>query len=117
MSARSSDASTTEEIAAIQELMSDLEKRLHRLSGATKREFSGGTAEINDFVHDTLAEIMDRVRDGASSASQSAADKATRLRGDAVKKITKLTDEMEQHPLTMLAIATGIGFLFGMSRR
>ena len=58
MPTRSSVASTTEEIAAIQELMSDLEKRLHRLSGATKREFSGGSAEINDFVHDALAGIM-----------------------------------------------------------
>ena len=112
MSARSSVASTTEEIAAIQELMSDLEKRLHRLSGATKREFSGGSAEINDFVNDALAGIMGRVRDGASSVSQSAADKATRLGGDAVKKITKITDEMEQHPLTMLAIATGYWFYF-----
>lgn len=117
MPARSSVSSTTEEIAAIQELMSDLEKRLHRLSGATKREFSGGSAEINDFVHDALAGIMDRVRDGANSASQSVADKATHLRGDAVKKINKITDEMEQHPLTMLAIATGLGFIFGMSRR
>jgi ElaB/YqjD/DUF883 family membrane-anchored ribosome-binding protein len=39
------------------------------------------------------------------------------LGGDAVKKINKITDEMEQHPLTMLAIATGLGFIFGMSRR
>jgi ElaB/YqjD/DUF883 family membrane-anchored ribosome-binding protein len=117
MPARSSVASTSEEIAAIQELMSDLEKRLHRLSGATKREFSGGSAEINDFVHDALAGIMDRVRDGASSASQTVADKATDLRGDAVKKINKITDEMEQHPLTVLAVATAIGFIFGMSRR
>jgi ElaB/YqjD/DUF883 family membrane-anchored ribosome-binding protein len=45
------------------------------------------------------------------------ADKATHLRGDAVKKINKITDEMEQHPLTVLAIATAIGFIFGMSRR
>jgi hypothetical protein len=36
------------------------------------------------------------------------------LGSDAYKKIT---NEIEQRPLTMLAIATGIGFLFGMSRR
>jgi ElaB/YqjD/DUF883 family membrane-anchored ribosome-binding protein len=114
MSARSKVASTAEEIAGIQELMSDLEKRLHRLSGATKREFSGGSAEINDFVNDALAGIMGRFRDGAHSVSQSVANKTAHLGGDAVKKIT---DEMEQRPLTMLAIATGIGFIFGMSRR
>ena len=110
MTAHSKVASTAEEIAAIKELMSDLEKRLHRLSGATKREFSGASGEINDFVNDALAGIMERVRDGAHSVS----DSATHLSGDAFKKITA---EVEQRPLTMLAIATAIGFLFGMSRR
>jgi ElaB/YqjD/DUF883 family membrane-anchored ribosome-binding protein len=110
MTMRSKSASTAEEIAAIQELMSDLEKRLHRLSGATKREFSGASGEINDFVNDALAGIMDRVREGAHSVT----DKATNLSGDAVKKIT---DEVEQRPLAMLAIAAGIGFLIGWARR
>lgn len=114
MSTRSKVASTAEEIAAIQELMADLEKRLHRLSGATKREFSGASGEINDFVNDALAGIMERVREGAHSVSQSVSDKATHLGSDAFKKIT---DEVEQRPLTMLAIATAIGFLFGLSRR
>jgi ElaB/YqjD/DUF883 family membrane-anchored ribosome-binding protein len=114
MSSRSKVASTTEEIAAIQELMSDLEKRLHRLSGAGKREFSGASDEISEYVNDALSGIMHRVRDGARSASHSVADKATHLGSDAFKKIT---DEIEERPLTMLAIATGVGFLFGMSRR
>ncbi len=114
MSIRSKSASTAEEIAAIQDLMSDLEKRLHRLSGAAKREASGASGEINEFVNDALAGIMERVREGAQSVSQTVSDKATHLSSDAFKKIT---DEIEQRPLTMLAIATGIGFLFGMSRR
>jgi len=114
MNTRSNTASTAEEITAIQELMSDLEKRLHRLSDATKREFPGGSSEINDFVSDTLTGIMKRVREGVHSVSQSATDKTAHLGSDALKKIT---GEMEQHPLTMLAIATGIGFIFGMSRR
>jgi ElaB/YqjD/DUF883 family membrane-anchored ribosome-binding protein len=114
MSTRIRVASTAEEVAAIEGLMSDLEKRLHRLSGATKREFSGGSAEISDFVNDSLAGIMERVREGAHSVSQSVTDKAAHMGSDAFKK---LTDEVEQRPLTMLAIATGVGFLFGMSRR
>jgi ElaB/YqjD/DUF883 family membrane-anchored ribosome-binding protein len=109
-----SKVSTSEEIAAIQDLMEDLEKRLHRLSGATKREFSGATGEINEFVNDALGSIMERVRDGASSVSQSVADKATDFGSDAIKKIT---DEVEHRPFAMLAIAVGIGFLFGVSRR
>ncbi len=114
MSARSKVTSTVEEIAGIQALMSDLEKRLHRLSAAAERECSGGSAEINEFVNDTLNGIMGRIGDGAHSVSQSVADKVAHLGGDAVKKIA---NEMEQRPLTMLAIATGIGFIFGMSRR
>ncbi len=114
MTTRSKIAPTTEEIAAIQELMADLEKRLHRLGGATKREFSGGASEVNEFVNDALAGIMERVRNGAQSMSETVAEKTSHLSGDALKKIS---NEVEQRPLTMLAIATGIGFLLGMARR
>jgi ElaB/YqjD/DUF883 family membrane-anchored ribosome-binding protein len=114
MNPDSNAASTAEEITAIQELMSDLEKRLHRLSGATKREFSDGSSEINDFVSDTLTGIMKRIREGVHSASQSTSDKPAHLGSDALKTIT---GKMEQHPLTMLTIATAIGFIVGMSRR
>src|ERR1700690_276293 len=110
MSIHSKVASTAEEVAAIQELMNDLEKRLHRLGGATKREFSGASGEINDFVNDALAGIMERVREGSHSVT----DKATHIGSDTFKKITQ---EIEERPLTMLAIATGVGFLFGLSRR
>jgi ElaB/YqjD/DUF883 family membrane-anchored ribosome-binding protein len=114
MSMRSKVASSTaDEIAAIQELMSDLEKRLHRLGGQAKREVSGGAGEISDFVNEALAGIMDRVRDGAQSV-ESATDKAAHMGGDAIKKVVS---EVENRPLTMLAIAAGVGFLYGMSRR
>jgi ElaB/YqjD/DUF883 family membrane-anchored ribosome-binding protein len=114
MNTRSKTASTSEEIAAIQELMGDLEKRLHRLTGSAKREFSGGADEVHEFVNDALSGIMGRVREGAHNVSHSVADKATDMGSDALKKII---DEVETRPLTMLAIATGIGFLFGLSRR
>ena len=114
MNTRSNTASTADEITAIQELMGDLEKRLHRLSGLTKRESSGGSAEINKFVSNTLTGIMERVREGVHSISQSATDKTAHLGSDALRK---LSGEMEQHPLTFLAIATGIGLIFGLSRR
>src|SRR5665213_2028007 len=77
MNTRSKAASNSEEIAAIQELMSDLEKRLNRLTGSAKREISGGSADINEFVNDALNGIMGRVREGAHNVSQSVADKAT----------------------------------------
>jgi len=94
--------------------MSDLEKRLQRLGGQTKREVSGGASEISEFVNDALAGIMDRVRDGAQSVSENVTDKAVNIGGDAIKKVMS---EVEHRPLTMLAIAAGVGFLYGMSRR
>ena len=110
MTTQSKTASTVDEVAAIQDLMTDLEKRLHRLSGATKREFSGASGDINEFVNDALAGIMGRVRDGTHTVT----DKAAHFGSNAFKKIS---DEVEQRPFAMLAIAAGIGFLFGLARR
>ncbi len=114
MSARSKVASTADEIEAIKELMGDLEKRLQRLGGAAKSDVSAGAGEISDFVNDTLAGIMERVRDGTQSISDTVAERATHMGGDALKKVVA---EVETRPLTMLAIAAGVGFLFGMSKR
>jgi ElaB/YqjD/DUF883 family membrane-anchored ribosome-binding protein len=111
MAARSAKSAAAEEIAAIEDLMSDLEKRLRRLSGNAKREASGATGDVGDFVNDALARIMERVRDSASDTTESIADDAARYGVDAIKK---LTQEIEQRPLIMLGIAAGIGFLAGM---
>lgn len=106
--------STADEIAAIEDLMSDLEKRLRRLSGATRREAAGATNDVSEFVNDALGGIMSRVRDGATSVTKSVADEAGRVGSDA---ITKLTGELEERPLVMLGIAAGLGFLVGLANR
>ena len=107
-------SATAEEIAAIEDLISDLEKRLRRLSGATRREASGATGEISDFVSEALERITGRVRETAADAGQSLADEATKIGGGAVKM---LTEEVEQRPLLMLAAAAGVGFLAGIANR
>ena len=53
-------------------------------------------------------------RDGTQSISDTVAERATNISGDALKKVVA---EVETRPLTMLAIAAGIGFLFGISKR
>lgn len=105
---------TAEEVAAIEELVSDLEKRLRRLSGSAKREASGASDDIGEFVSDALDRIMSRVRESAAGVSQSVTDEAKRFSGDAFRK---LTDEVENRPLLMLGIAAGIGFLAGLANR
>lgn len=113
MSTRTKSA-TAEEIAAIDELIGDIEKRLRRLSSNAGQEASGASGEISDFVSEALQRIMKRVRESASEAGQSLADEAARWGTGAFRK---LSDEVEQRPLLMLAAAAGIGFLAGLASR
>ena len=114
MTTRAAKSAAAEEIAAIEDLMSDLEKRLRRLSGNARRETSGASSDVRDFVGDALERIMNRARESASDTTSSVADEATRIGIDAFKKVT---DEVEHRPLMMLAIAAGIGFLAGLANR
>jgi ElaB/YqjD/DUF883 family membrane-anchored ribosome-binding protein len=103
-------SAAAEEIAAIEDLMSDLEKRLHRLAGTARRETSGASTDVREFVDDALDRIMNRMRDNASDV----AGEATRFGDDALKK---LSDEVENRPLMLLAVAAGVGFLAGLANR
>jgi len=114
MTTRAAKSAAAEEIAAIEELMSDLEKRLRRLSGAARGETSGASSEVGDFVNEALERIMSRVRESAAGVTQTVADEASRVGTDAFKK---LADEVEHRPLMMLGIAAGIGFLIGLANR
>jgi len=118
MTTRSAKSATTaEEIAAIEDLVDDLEKRLRKLSdlsGEARREVSGATGDVKDFVSDALGDIMQRVRESAANMGQSVAHEASRVGGDAMKKVA---DQVEQRPLIMLALAAGIGFLAGLANR
>lgn len=114
MTTRTAKSATAEEIAAIEDLIGDLEKRLRRLSNGAGREFSGASGDISEFVNEALQRIMSRVRDSATEAGQSLADEATKIGAGAFHK---LTDEIEHRPLLMLAAAAGIGFLAGLANR
>lgn len=114
MATRTAKAVTADEIAAIEDLMSDLEKRLHRLSSTARRETSGASSDIRDFASDVLDNIMKRVRLSSADVGETMADEATRYGSDAIKK---LNDEIEQRPLIMLGLAAGIGFLVGSATR
>jgi ElaB/YqjD/DUF883 family membrane-anchored ribosome-binding protein len=114
MTTRTAKSAAAEEIAAIEDLMNDLEKRLRRLSGTARGEASSAGGDVRDFVSEALERITGRVRESASNVSHSVADEASRLGGDALKK---LSDEVEQRPFLMLAIAAGIGFMAGLANR
>jgi len=114
MATRSAKSIKADEVAAIEDLMNDLEKRLRRLSETTRTETAGASSDIRDFVSEALGAIMKRVRDSASDVTETVAEEATRYGTDAIKK---LTGEVEHRPIVMLGIAAGIGFLLGMANR
>lgn len=102
-----------DEIAKIEELMSDLEARLRRLNGVVKKEAAGASNEVGDFVSEALGNIADRVREGARTASRSVSD-VTRASGGTLRRFG---EEVEHRPLLILAIAAGIGLLIGLAAR
>ena len=114
MAARTTKPMTADEVAAIEELMGDLEKRLRRLSGTARREASGASDDVGDFVSEALERIMNRVSTSAAGLSQKAANETKRVGADAA---AKLADEVESRPLLMLTMAAGIGFLAGLANR
>jgi ElaB/YqjD/DUF883 family membrane-anchored ribosome-binding protein len=120
MSTRSDKLAAEEEIAAIEKLRTDLERRLGRIKGNAPHSRSA-TGDVGEFVAEALDRIMTRVRGTASNfadtaretatgVSQSVTDEVARIGSDALKKVS---DEIEHQPLLMVAIAAGIGFLLG----
>jgi ElaB/YqjD/DUF883 family membrane-anchored ribosome-binding protein len=99
MATRAAKSAKAEEIAAIEDLMGDLDKRLRRLSGTARREASGATSDVGNFVSEALERIMTGVHESASGATRS------------------VINEVEHRPLVMIGLAAGVGFLVGMSHK
>jgi ElaB/YqjD/DUF883 family membrane-anchored ribosome-binding protein len=104
----------TEEIASIESLISDLEARLRKLNSTVRDEAVGASGDINDFVSEALAGIMQRVRDSSETFTEDVAERAGRAGTDAFKRIAQ---EIEHRPLLLLAVAAGLGFALGMARK
>jgi ElaB/YqjD/DUF883 family membrane-anchored ribosome-binding protein len=109
-----SKSSNAAEIARIEELIDDLEKRLRRLNNSAHHEAAGASDDVNQFVSDAVGRIIGRARDRANTFTGQAADRASKASIDAYKRVI---DEVENYPLATLAVAAGIGFLLGAARR
>ena len=97
MSTRTAKTVRAEEVAAIEELVGDLEKRLRRLSGAAHREASGASDDVGDFVSESLERIMNRVNKSASGLSRKTADEAKRFGAGPAVMGRKLDAEQIAH--------------------
>jgi hypothetical protein len=81
-----SRSSKAAEIARIEGLIGDLEKRLHRLNDSAHSEAKGASGDINQFVAQALEGVMDRMRDRANAATEEVADRASKVGMDAYKR-------------------------------
>lgn len=102
---------STDDVAAVEGLMQDLETRLRRLNSKTKADVSGGPDDISGFVSETLGRIAAQVRDTADAATDTLASEATDASTDMIKRIW---DEMKRRPMTTLALAAAAGYVLGL---
>ena len=105
---------TADEMAVIEDLMSDLEGRLRRLQSSAKREASGASGDVRAFVTQALNDIAARVREGSRNVGQQMTGEAAKFGSDTLKKVT---EEVEQRPLLVLAIAAAVGLVLGVMQR
>jgi ElaB/YqjD/DUF883 family membrane-anchored ribosome-binding protein len=105
---------TSDEVAAIQNLLGDLQSRLRRLNGHMRREVTGASGEAGDYLNHMIARVSDQVRDMATEAGQSMGREAIQFGSKARQR---LEEGVEHRPLIALACAVGIGFLIGMAGR
>jgi ElaB/YqjD/DUF883 family membrane-anchored ribosome-binding protein len=112
------DGNATPQVAELEreigQLVEDLETRLERLNSLAKQESKEVADEISEFVSDTIASVTDRVTARARSGARAAGDEATQIGSEALRR---LASEVDQRPLLTLAIAAGVGFLAGLSKR
>lgn len=94
----------------LRQLMSDIEKRMDRINGLTKRGAGHAVDGVNDLVAGAVSGVTDRVRANARAFS----DDAARLGNEAVREVAS---QIDKRPLLTLAVAAGIGFLIGVVRR
>jgi len=107
---RKAKSSSSNDVAAVEGLMQDLETRLRRLN-TRAQDAPDGSEEISDFVAQTLARIASQVRTTADVATDTLTDEATRASSDFLNKIW---DEMRRRPLTTLAVAAAAGYVLGL---
>ena len=109
------------DIADLSRRVQALERQLNRAASQAGRNISSGVSQTADRVSDALAsaltDVADRFRGGTRSVGDEMSrvgHEAARLGNDALRRISS---EVEQRPLVVLAIAAGVGLLVGMSSR
>jgi ElaB/YqjD/DUF883 family membrane-anchored ribosome-binding protein len=111
------------DLAALRGRVRALENDIERLGRKAGRRASSSLSAAGDRVSDAVASALDEVLDRLRSSGRLAGDEALRLGNDAARvgvkvgndALQRVADEVESRPLTMLAVAVGVGILIGMA--
>ena len=103
------------DIGEIERRLRALERNLERFGGRTSARAVETADRVGEAVGTALTSIAERFRNRAGSVT----DEAARLGGEAAKlsnvALRRLSNEVERHPLVMLAVAVGVGMLIGLA--
>src|SRR5579862_4437776 len=92
-------------------------KRRARMSTTTEADFEALQAELKQLRGD-LARLNETVRDfvrhGSAEAVNRARESGEKLWGEAKKRASTVTDEIEEKPITAAITAFGLGVVLGM---
>jgi ElaB/YqjD/DUF883 family membrane-anchored ribosome-binding protein len=118
---RQSSRERMSDFADMERRLLALEKRLGRTASRASSNISSGVSQATDRVGELIAAALNeagsRFRGGARGVGAEAShlgQEAARLGNDALRR---LSNEVEQRPLVMLAVAAGLGFLVGIAGR
>jgi hypothetical protein len=101
------------EIAEIDELLHQLQRRVGNLTHAGMRSAASGANQFAGTVSGTLSDLAEKFRSRYGNGAQPLGD-AAKLGQDAWRRVAR---EVEHRPLLTLAVAIGIGYLAGMATR
>ncbi len=112
----SSSRAISADIGEIERRLRALEKHLQRMGNRTSTSAVQAADRISDTVATALSSMADRFRELRDSRGY---DEAARLGNEAARlgntALRRLSNEVEERPLVMLAVAIGVGILVGIA--
>jgi len=105
------------DLGDIERRMQSLERSVQRVAGRTSASVTRATDHAGDAIVAALGDVIDRFRGSARAVGNDAnrlGQQAARMGNVALHR---LSDEVEHRPLTILAVAIGIGFVAGLAGR
>jgi polyhydroxyalkanoate synthesis regulator phasin len=111
------------DLTALRGRVRALENDIERLGRKAGRRASTSLSAAGDRASDAVAAALDEILDRLRSGGRMAGDEAMRFGNDAAAlgvkvgndALRRVADEIEYRPLTMLAVAVGVGILIGMA--